>query len=209
MVEREKSWGLLMDKNTLLRDLKRHVEDKFRESKIWLFPKGDSKIAVNYFETNLGKRVKGFWGTGEKPNSDEVIMIIAERPSVGRGKKPKEFDKTIAHFYEFLEENKLYNSHLTDFIKTRAKVDYDLKKPQKLKFYEGEFSQHLPILKKEIGIIKPTKIIVMGEKTFLWVAICKSFLKLRNVRLILVPHYANRFKKKEEFEKEFLTSSLN
>lgn len=185
-----------MDKNTLLRKLQKRIENKFGKNKIWLFPRGDNEAVANYFETDLGKKVKGFWGTGEKPNSDDIVMIIAERPSMGRGKSHKKFDKWVARFYEILEKNGLDNSHLTDFIKTRARVGYDWE----------DFSQHLPILKQELAIIKPNKIIVLGKKINLWVAICKFFWNLKNVKLVCAPHYANRFKKTEELEKEFLAS---
>jgi len=196
---------LFVEKSALLRNLKAELEKTFKGD-LWLFPRGNSEKAVRYFEKDLGKGVMGFWGTGEKSNSDDVIMIVAERPSAGRQNKPKEFDKTLARFYGFLEKKELSNSHVTDFIKTRARTGYDWKKPQKLEFYEKEFDQHLPFLKKELDIIKPNKIIALGEKTYLWVAICKSFFKLKEVELFHAPHYANRFKKQKEFEKEFLTS---
>lgn len=195
-----------MNKEAYLRNLKAQIEKEFGEDGVWFFPRGNDKRAERYFETDLGRRVKGFWGTGEKSSSEDVVMIIAERPSVGRGRIPKEFDKRLAWFYELLEKTELDNSHLTDFIKTRAKVGYDWKRPRRLEFYEKEFDQHLPFLSSEINIVRPTKIIAIGEKTYLWIAICKSFLRLKDIRLVWAPHYANRFKKKEEFEKEFLAS---
>lgn len=113
------------------------------------------------------------------------------------------FDSKLARFYELLEKNRLWNAHLTDFIKTRAKIGYDWKKSEKLSFYANEFDQHLPILSRELAIIHPTRIVALGEKTYLWTAICKSFLNLRKAKLTLAPHYANRFKKWKEIEREF------
>jgi len=200
------SGGSAVEKSTSLENLKVEIRKKFEThaKDIWLFPRGDDG-KVRKFLPNSGSKVMGFWGTGEKPNCKDTVMIIAERPSRGRGKEPKEFDKTTACFYEFLEKNELDNSHLTDFIKTRAKVGYDREKPKRLKFYDEEYPRHLSILKKEIDIIKPNKIIALGEKTYVWVAICKSFLELKNVKLFCAPHYARayRFNKTEEFEKEF------
>jgi len=203
------SGGSAVEKSTSLENLEVEIRKKFEThaKDIWLFPRGDDG-KVRKFLPNSGSKVMGFWGTGEKPNCKDRVMIIAERPSVGRGKEPKKFDKTTARFYEFLEKNKLDNSHLTDFIKTRAKVGYDSKK-QKLKFYEEEYPRHLSILKKEIDIIKPNKIIALGEKAYVWVAICKPFLELKNVKLFCAPHYASacnaryQFKKMKEFKKEF------
>lgn len=195
-----------MDKKASLEELKGRIESELGKENIWLFPKGECDYAEIYFQTELGRRVEGFWGTGENPDFKDTLMIIAERPSIGYGEKPKRFDKRIARFYEFLDKYKLHNSHLTDFIKTRARVGYDVKKQQKLEFYEGEFAKHLPVLKEEMHIIQPTRIVAMGEKTYLWVALCKSFWELRDVKLTLSPHYAYRFKKWEELEKEILAS---
>lgn len=195
-------------KNIALKNLEIELNEKFEKegkNRVWLFPRGGTEEATKYLEGDLGKRVMGFWGTGEKPDSNDVIMIIAERPSVGHRNNPKQFDRKLGRFYELLEKNDLSNSHLTDFIKTRATIGYDSRKQQKMKFYEFEFDEHLPFLKKEVDIIKPNKVIALGEKTYQWFAICKSFFNLK-AKLFYAPHYANRFKNSEVFEKEFLDS---
>lgn len=201
---------LSMEKRAALKSLEVELREKFEKNsknKIWLFPRGNTEEAIKYLERDLGKEVMGFWGTGEKPSSNDVIMIIAERPSVGYGNKVKQFDRKLGRFYEVLEHNDLGNSHLTDFIKTRARASYDLKKQQRMKFYEDEFDEHLPFLRKEIDIIKPSKVIALGEKTYQWVAICKSFFNLK-AKLFCAPHYANRFQFRNSrvYEKEFLNS---
>ena len=92
----------------------------------WLFPV-DSKVPP---------RVQGFLGRGP-------IMCVAERPSTG-----KTFpDSSIRRLYHLLDELDIADSHLTDVIKSRGRVNApypeDLR-PHKEAFDEG--STIVPVL---------------------------------------------------------------
>lgn len=138
-------------------------------------------------------------------------MMIAERPATTNQGKPKDRlyegkkGEMLRSFYDLLAEHDLGNAHLTDFIKTRAKVGYDNGSANEAAFYENEFGKHLPYLRQEISIVKPTVVIAIGQKSWRWLAVCKSLIGLEKAELIYAPHYADRFRD-DSFKKRFLAS---
>lgn len=200
-------------KSVALESLARELSGKFGTKdpdSVWLFPPGVELWQGLKTAKKIGRCVKGFLGTGERAKSKDVVMLIAERPATTNQGKPQDRryegkkGDMLRRFYDVLAGHDLGNAHLTDFIKTRAKVGYD-RGPDEALFYETEFQDHLPYLKQEIGIVKPTVVVAIGQKSWRWLAVCKSLIGLENAKLIYAPHYANRFKG-SEFEERFLDS---
>jgi uracil-DNA glycosylase family 4 len=120
-----------MDKESKLSRLKRLEQEITSIPDSWLFP-------------SVGK-VQGFFGTGP-------IMFVGERPSTGKYGGPSD-----RHLYRLLEELGIENSHLTDVIKVRGKVEDP---------YPEEMGPHKRIFDKEIEIIQPRMIIAFGQKVY-------------------------------------------
>lgn len=88
-------------KEQRLLKLTKKIESKIPNA--WLFP----------VDPRIPGSVRGFLGGGR-------IMCVAERPSTGKGTFP---DRSVRLLYDLLDELEIGDSHLTDVIKSRGKVD--------------------------------------------------------------------------------------
>ncbi len=122
--------------------------------------------------------VKGWFGTQD-------IFFIGSNPSKNSSKDPH----NVNFFFEQLKANKFENAHLTDLVKIRAGnaeaeevIKKNLKKQKKY-------------LDKEIEILKPKLIVVMGRR-------CERFIKgLGYKNCCFITHYSAIFYR-ERFKKE-------
>jgi uracil-DNA glycosylase len=107
--------------------------------------------------------VRGFMGASS-------VMFVAERPStaVGFGGPGRSF------LYPLLEETGNADAHLTDIIKTRAKVGAP---------YPEEIALHRHFFDRELRIVRPHLIIAFGQKVYdlLQFALAGSGITIRQV----------------------------
>jgi uracil-DNA glycosylase len=106
--------------------------------------------------------VQGFLGVGP-------IMLVGERPSTGH------FNGLSARLlYSVLTKYDMADAHLTDVIKTRGKA----KQP-----YPEDLAPHKRIFDREVEIVKPSHIIVFGQKAYdlLQFATAGTGIKLQQV----------------------------
>ncbi len=118
--------------------------------------------------------VKGFFGTGS-------IVFVCPRPSTGS------FADTASRlFYKLLKEHGFSDAHLTDMVKCRRKAG---------KMSSVEIQNCLPFLIREIDILKPQRIVAVGNDVY-------RELKglLENVIQICHYSYAHRYKKADRLE---------
>ena len=110
------------------------------------------------------------------------VLLLAEMPSMNEPKGPKTGDCKIPNFgttarddwfREMLEKYGLSGVYVTDIVKRR-----DI--PRRPTEYEIE--QWLPFLNKEISILNPNMVIVIGKRTY------DSFLRY------VVSHLDNKFR---------------
>ncbi len=91
--------------------------------------------------------IRGFMGTGP-------VFIVGDQPSQSNWSSDH---PNRAAFYGTLKRIGVSNAHLTDIYKKRGK-------PSGLrKLIPNDFEEHVILLKKEIEIVKPTRIIALGE----------------------------------------------
>ncbi|OFX10250.1 MAG: hypothetical protein A2516_08465 [Alphaproteobacteria bacterium RIFOXYD12_FULL_60_8] len=139
----------------------------------WFFPTGD------IFNNKLpGNGVQGFLGTGP-------LMVVGERPSTGKFSGPTDF-----LLYRVLAKFGAANCHLTDVIKSRGKVNEP---------YPDKIGPHRRVFDKELEIVKPHKIIALGQKVhdLLLFSLAGSGIKITQVWHYA---YAGRWGKIDEFE---------
>ena len=110
--------------------------------------------------------VKGFMGPGP-------LMIVAERPSTGP------ISGYPGLLYSLLERYDAGSAHLTDLIKSRAKV----RDP-----YPADIGPHRRIFDRELTIIQPRVIIALGSKVY---DLLQFFLADRDITIRRVRHYAH------------------
>jgi hypothetical protein len=131
--------------------------------------------------------IKGYQGTGEV--GKERIIFIATNPSYGNSWP----SKRIIGFYQVLKDSDLQNVHITDLIKVRlsnaGSKEY-IKNPELL-------NPQIEYLKKEIEIIRPTKIIAFGTKVH-------DTLEKYGIESECLMHYAHafRYNKEQKFRME-------
>lgn len=107
------------------------------------------------------------------------VLLLAEMPSMNepKGSIPIAHNfgvtKRDRFFQDMLVKYGLYGVYVTDIVKRR---DYP-RRPT-----EDEISHWLPFLKKEIGVLNPSTVIVIGKRTY------DSFLRY------VVSHLANHFR---------------
>lgn len=99
----------------------------------WLFP--------------IHEPIQGFWGTGP-------VFIVGDQPSTSEW-GPEHPHRKV--FYETLKAIGMQNAHLTDIYKKRG-LSGSLKSG-----LPTDFSLHLDLFRREIKILKPIKIIALGE----------------------------------------------
>jgi len=118
--------------------------------------------------------VKGFFGAGD-------TMFVCPRPSTGS------FDDAGSKlFYNLLKKYGFSDAHLTDMIKCRSKAG---------KMSSLEVQNCLPFLIKETEILKPHRIIAVGDEVY-------QDLKnlFDNVKQIYHYSYAHRYGKADKLE---------
>jgi len=141
-----------------------------------------------WFHEDKEGKIKGFLGASD-------LMIIGDRPATRKFR-----DVYIELFYKTLEDYKLENAHLTDFIKKVGKAG---------KWSIEDMKDSLKFLKEELDIVfpkgEPCRIICLGDRVYNWV--CPFVLSL-NDKANIQPsrHYAYRFGEKQEREKKFKDS---
>lgn len=140
----------------------------------WLFPLGEE-----FLRGGPGSKVRGFLGAAP-------IIFVGERPSTG--KFPTHADRLL---YRLLEKFGIPDAHLTDIIKSRAKVTDE---------YPADLNPHRLIFSREIEIVRPKKIIAMGGKAYR--ALQFGFSNL-GVKIVQTLHYAHRFKTEHEITESF------
>jgi uracil-DNA glycosylase len=137
-----------------LLQLKKRIEATIPDA--WLFPV-DPGIP----------RVQGFLGRGP-------IMCVAERPSTG-----KTFpDPSVRRLYHLLDELDIADSHLTDVVKSRGRVDEP---------YPENLRPHRDVFDEEIAIVQPRCIIAFGRKVF---DLLQFTLAGSGIKIYPVHHYA-------------------
>jgi uracil-DNA glycosylase len=126
--------------------LEQEIKEKFPTA--WLYPK-------------LGK-VQGFSGAGP-------LMFVGERPSTGTFPSPSD-----RRFYRILEELGVEDSHLTDIIKARGRVNDP---------YPKDMSLHKRFFMRELRIVRPKKVIAFGQKVYdlLQFSLADDGIKVRRV----------------------------
>lgn len=119
----------------------------------WLFPESEG--------------IGGFLGTGP-------IMIVAERPSTGTfGSKA---DRLL---YSLLGEYGAADTHLTDVIKSRGRVD---------DAYPANLAPDKSFFDRELEIVQPKRIIAFGDKVH---DMLKFMLAGHGIPVLKTWHYAN------------------
>lgn len=93
--------------------------------------------------------IRGFMGTGP-------IFLVGDQPSMDQW--PIDHPSRRA-FYGTLQKVGLSNAHLTDFCKRRGVCSELRNKP----LTENELKVHLAVLRKEIEILQPKRIVAVGE----------------------------------------------
>ena len=131
--------------------------------------------------------VKGFLGIQD-------IILLGLNPSSGTF--PSQKDKKL---YALLKEKRLENIHITDFIKVRAKNTQvsDLLRNTTL------ISEQVAFLKKEIAIIKPKIIILLGMRCE---QLLKEYIPGVTCKVVRIKHYGYRYQPQEEVFKEISES---
>lgn len=123
-------------------------------------------------------KVKGWLGSKD-------VMFVGPNPSCNRFPTPQ-----TDFFYHLLQKNGFENAHLTDLIKIRATNN------EADKIIDKYFKNQIKILEKEIDIIKPKLIVIMGNRA-------KESIKRFNWKkgnLVYIYHYSLRFEwQKERF----------
>lgn len=120
------------------------------------------------------KGVKGWLGT-------KKVIFIGSNPSYNAFPT-----KHTDLFYEQLKKNGFQNAHLTDLIKVRATGK------EANEVIEENLEEQKLFLHKEIKIVNPILIVVMGRKT-------ENFAKRFGLKdCFYIPHYSNPFLKNNE-----------
>jgi uracil-DNA glycosylase len=137
-----------------LLQLKKTIEETISDA--WLFPV-DPEIP----------RVQGFLGSGP-------IMCVAERPSTGKAFP----DSSVRRLYQLLDKLDIPDSHLTDVVKSRGRVNEP---------YPKNLLPHKEAFDQEFEIVQPRCVIAFGHKVF---DLLQFTLAGKNVKIYRVHHYA-------------------
>jgi len=163
----------MKEKIKQLENLKKKIIKETKE-KVWFY----SEEYEEYNNLALKYGIKGWFGTQD-------IFFIGSNPSENPSKDPP----NVNFFFKELRANNFQNAHLTDLVKIRVKnTEAD-------KIIEKNLKEQKKYLDKEIEILKPKLIVVMGKK-------CEKFTeRLGYKNCHTIAHYAARFHKKR-FRKE-------
>jgi len=155
----------MKEKIKKLDNLKRKIIRETKE-KVWFYSEGYKGHEI----PALRHGIKGWFGTQD-------IFFIGSNPSTN----PSEDPPSVNFFFKELKANNFENAHLTDLIKIRAKnTEAD-------KVIEKNLKEQKKYLDKEIKILKPKLIVVMGSR-------CREFIEglgYKNCHFII--HYSARF----------------
>lgn len=184
-----------MDKKRKLKKLRSEIIEKYyidNAQEVFFFPGFNDveNLVINEDNKNSIKKtgVKGFWGTGK-------VMFIGLNPSTGCFPK-----KSDIEFYKLLKENNLQDSHITDLVKLRAKND-----DREILFCPKEeiIEKQIKFLIREIKILEPKKLVIMGDEAkekFNEIKNKKKFL--RNIPVEYIWHFSYGYKHKMKFKKQ-------
>jgi uracil-DNA glycosylase len=152
-----------------LKNLEKEIKDKEdKNTKYWLF------------KTENG--VQGFMGTGGK----KQIMFVGERPS-----SEKKGVVAWKKFYGVLKDLDLQESHLTDLIKSIAKVGGSL---------PDDLFEDCRILSREIAIVKPRLIFTLGTKVHNHLLF---YLAEKEIKAVEIYHYSYVFRRNKVTPKAY------
>lgn len=154
--ESESAYHLLHEKSTKrqkLEELRKEIVRRWPRA--FLFPARDG--------------VQGFLGASS-------VMFVAERPSTA---KEELSGSAKSLLYPFLEEIGAGDGHLTDAIKTPAKVG----EPD-----PEDIAHHWRFLDREIEIVRPRLIVAFGQRVYHWLQFPAA---VRGIEIQRVRHYSH------------------
>jgi|SRR5665213_628523 len=146
-----------------------------RHPKWWRFP--------------VQEPVQGFLGA-------DPVFIVGDQPSTSPW-GPDHPNRQA--FYGLLEKIGASNFHLTDIYKRRGKSS-ELRKclPPDLKPLPTDFSEHLMFFKKEVALLRPTRIVALGEIAQILLSL--HFPELKPIRRMWHFAYAVQQGKLDQYE---------
>ena len=175
-----------MDKSAKLRELVKEIQTCLRCYEDFKELKEEDRIRTRdwylqgpWFFPPDKHGVKGFFGTSD-------VMFVCPRPSTGSFTDP-----AAKLFYELLRKNGFSKAHVTDIVKCRSKA----RTTSRALMPSKEVANCFPFLMREKEILQPRIVVAVGD-----IAYNEIRDHFRNVRKIL--HYAYRWKKMEEMEKQ-------
>ncbi len=121
-------------------------------------------------------------------------MFIAEMPTPDKDWNPQDnfnISGSDKKFIEMLNANGFGGSYVTDLVKKAENA----RRPK-----ESELSLWLPILKKEIEILKPEVVVAVGPTSaYLTLSKYKSDLGIKNLECIWHPSYVQRYNRWDKY----------
>lgn len=124
------------------------AEKSIRLKSLWIKEIGPKELspAEQWWTFPSQGPIKGFFGVGP-------LMVIGDQPSTSPW--PESHPSRLL-LYKALIKLGLPDAHLTDVIKRRGKGS------ESKKTFPTDFSVHLGILRREIDIINPSRIVALG-----------------------------------------------